>query len=134
MQALLTASSGGLLERVETIGVAGQQHGMVALDEIGNVVRPALLWNDTRSADSADDLVGELGGGAAWADAVASGEYVAMGAARQAVGALAGDAQGASTAVRSAVDDVVCEPTHVDRGAEVRAAYRTLRETMHPEA
>jgi hypothetical protein len=32
---------------------------MVALDEIGNVVRPALLWNDTRSADSADDLVGE---------------------------------------------------------------------------
>ena len=119
-QALLAASSGGLLEGVEAIGVAGQQHGMVALDEIGNVVRPALLWNDTRSADSADDLVGELGGGAAWADAVGSGEYVALGAARQAVGALAGDAQGASTAVRSAVDDVVCEPTHVDRGAEVR--------------
>jgi len=54
---------------------------MVALDEIGNVVRPALLWNDTRSADSAADLVGELGGGAAWADAVGSGEYVALGAA-----------------------------------------------------
>ena len=71
-QALLSATSGGLLEGVEAIGVAGQQHGMVALDEIGNVVRPALLWNDTRSADSADDLLGELGGGSAWADAVGS--------------------------------------------------------------
>ena len=71
-QAMLAASSGGLLEGVEAIGVAGQQHGMVALDDTGNVVRQALLWNDTRSADSADDLVGELGGGAAWADAVGS--------------------------------------------------------------
>ena len=45
---------------------------MVALDESGNVVRPALLWNDTRSAGSADKLVEELGGGAAWAEAVGS--------------------------------------------------------------
>src|SRR3954452_24061220 len=71
-QALLSTTSEGLLEGVEAIGVAGQQHGMVALDETGDVVRPALLWNDTRSADSADDLVAELGGGAAWADAVGS--------------------------------------------------------------
>jgi xylulokinase len=34
------------------------------------VVRPALLWNDTRSAGAATDLIGELGGGQAWADAV----------------------------------------------------------------
>ncbi len=71
-QALLSATSGGLLDGVDAIGVAGQQHGMVALDEIGNVVRPALLWNDTRSAGSADELVEELGGGAAWANAVGS--------------------------------------------------------------
>ena len=71
-QALLSATSGGLLDGVEAIGVAGQQHGMVALDETGNVVRPALLWNDNRSAGSADDLVEELGGKAAWADAVGS--------------------------------------------------------------
>ncbi len=32
------------------IAVGGQQHGMVALDDGGEVVRPALLWNDTRSA------------------------------------------------------------------------------------
>ena len=40
------------------------------------MVRPALLWNDTRSADAAADLVAELGGGAvgrrAWANAVGS--------------------------------------------------------------
>jgi xylulokinase len=71
-QALLSATSGGLLEGIAAIGVAGQQHAMVALDENGDVVRPALLWNDTRSADSADQLVAELGGGAAWVDAVGS--------------------------------------------------------------
>ena len=71
-QALLSATSGGLLDGVDAIGVGGQQHGMVALDETGNVVRPALLWNDTRSAGSADKLVEELGGGDAWAEAVGS--------------------------------------------------------------
>ena len=63
-QAFLAATSGGLLDGVDAIGVAGQQHGMVALDESGAVVRPALLWNDTRSADSADELVADLGGSA----------------------------------------------------------------------
>ena len=43
---------------------------MVCLDDAGQVVRPALLWNDTRSAAAAHDLVAELGGGAGWADAV----------------------------------------------------------------
>ena len=71
-QAFLAASGGGLLEGVRAIAVAGQQHGMVALDESGSVVRPALLWNDTRSAGSADDLVAELGGTTAWVQAVGS--------------------------------------------------------------
>ncbi|MFC4072190.1 xylulokinase [Actinoplanes subglobosus] len=60
----------GGLDDVAAASVAGQQHGMVALDENGEVVRPALLWNDTRSAGAAADLIAELGGGAAWADAV----------------------------------------------------------------
>jgi len=64
------ATSGGLLDGVEAISVSGQQHGMVALDAGGAVVRPALLWNDTRSADAARDLIVELGGSAAWAQAV----------------------------------------------------------------
>ncbi len=42
--------SAGGLDDVEAVAVAGQQHGMVCLDESGEVIRPALLWNDTRSA------------------------------------------------------------------------------------
>ena len=68
----LTTATVGLLDGVAAIGVAGQQHGMVVLDADGHVVRPALLWNDTRSASDAADLVDELGGGPAWADAVGS--------------------------------------------------------------
>jgi xylulokinase len=60
----------GGIEDVAAISVAGQQHGMVCLSSAGEVVRPALLWNDTRSADAAVTLVEELGGPAAWADAV----------------------------------------------------------------
>ncbi|MGC5165810.1 xylulokinase [Luteimicrobium sp. DT211] len=56
---------------VAALAVGGQQHGMVLLDADGEVLRPALLWNDTRSASSAADLVEELGA-AAWADAVGS--------------------------------------------------------------
>jgi len=52
----------GGLEDVEAISIAGQQHGMVALDSAGEVIRPALLWNDTRSAQEADDLNREVGG------------------------------------------------------------------------
>jgi xylulokinase len=65
--------AGGLTD-VAAVSVAGQQHGMVCLDEGGTVVRPALLWNDTRSAGAAEDLIKEMGGGdvgrQAWADAV----------------------------------------------------------------
>jgi xylulokinase len=67
-----TTASDGLLDGVRALAVAGQQHGMVALDETGDVVRPALLWNDTRSADAAHRLVAELGGPQAWAEAVGS--------------------------------------------------------------
>jgi xylulokinase len=60
----------GLLDGVAAIAVGGQQHGMVALDGAGEVVRPALLWNDTRSAQAALDLIAELGGPEKWAQAV----------------------------------------------------------------
>ena len=52
----------GLLGRSDAVGVAAQQHGMVAVDEAGQVVRPALLWNDMRSARQAEDLIAEFGG------------------------------------------------------------------------
>jgi xylulokinase len=65
-------ASRGLLDGVEAIAVAGQQHGMVLLDESGHVVRPALLWNDTRSGPAAVELIEELGGPDTWAEAVGS--------------------------------------------------------------
>ncbi|NED55557.1 xylulose kinase, partial [Micromonospora aurantiaca] len=66
------AEAGGLAD-VAAVSVGGQQHGMVCLDASGEVVRPALLWNDTRSADAARELVEEAGGGETgrrfWAEA-----------------------------------------------------------------
>ena len=67
LQAALEQAGG--LSDVDAIAVAGQQHGMVCLGADGEVVRPALLWNDTRSAGAADDLVAELGA-KEWAEAV----------------------------------------------------------------
>jgi xylulokinase len=51
----------GGLAGVSSLSVGGQQHGMVLLDREGNVLRPALLWNDTRSAESAAALTEEVG-------------------------------------------------------------------------
>ena len=59
--------------RVAAIAVAGQQHGMVALDADREVIRPAKLWNDTESAADAAWLLDRLdGGAAAWAAACGS--------------------------------------------------------------
>ncbi len=63
------AAAGGF-DDVDAVAVGAQQHGMVCLDATGQVVRPALLWNDVRSADAALALVDELGGTRAWAQAV----------------------------------------------------------------
>jgi xylulokinase len=65
-------ASEGLLDGVEAVSVGGQQHGMVLLDGAGEVVHPAVLWNDTSSADATVELVSELGGPEAWAAATGS--------------------------------------------------------------
>jgi xylulokinase len=59
--------------RVDAISVAGQQHGLVALDADARPIRPAKLWNDTESAPDAGWLWAQLPGGRAeWAEAVGS--------------------------------------------------------------
>jgi xylulokinase len=69
--ALLQAiRAAGGLDGVAALSIAGQQHAMVPLDDSGAVVRPALLWNDTRSAPQAQRLIEQHGGPQAWADAV----------------------------------------------------------------
>jgi xylulokinase len=59
---LAIADVGGLAD-VSAISIAAQQHGMVVLDGDGCVIRDALLWNDTRSAQAALDLIAEVGAG-----------------------------------------------------------------------
>ena len=70
--AFTTACADGLLDGVEAISVGGQQHGMVVLAADRQVVRPALLWHDVRSAAAGRDLVAERGGPEAWIEAVGS--------------------------------------------------------------
>ncbi|MFI5755105.1 xylulokinase [Streptomyces sp. NPDC051569] len=70
--ALREAVTSGLKESgvdpaaVTGIAVAGQQHGLVVLDGTGRPLRPAMLWNDTRSAPQAAGLSEALGGSDAW--------------------------------------------------------------------
>jgi len=60
--ALLAAvSDAGGLDGTSAISIGGQQHGMVVLDADGRVIRDALLWNDTRSAAAATQLIAEFG-------------------------------------------------------------------------
>jgi xylulokinase len=68
----LDSAGRDLLARADAVGVAAQQHGMVTVDEAGAVVRPAMLWNDVKSAPQAAALVTELGGPAEWAERTGS--------------------------------------------------------------
>ncbi|QPP05106.1 xylulokinase [Streptomyces bathyalis] len=69
-QALGTAleQCGRAAQEASAVSVGGQQHGLVTLDADGRPVRPAMLWNDVRSAPQSDRLIAQLGGPAAWAD------------------------------------------------------------------
>jgi xylulokinase len=52
----------GELGEVGGIGLSGQMHGLVALDSHDRVLRPALLWNDQRTAAEAEEIEARLGG------------------------------------------------------------------------
>jgi xylulokinase len=49
-------------QRVKGIGISGQQHGFVALDEAGKVIRPAKLWCDTSTTEECAIITKKLGG------------------------------------------------------------------------
>jgi xylulokinase len=49
-------------DNVRGIGVSGQQHGFVALDENDRVIRAAKLWCDTSTSPESEEIIGKLGG------------------------------------------------------------------------
>ena len=59
LQAAIEAAGG--LDDVAALSISGQQHGLIALDAEGRVIRDALLWNDLRSGAAARELIAELG-------------------------------------------------------------------------
>jgi len=59
-QALRTADARPA--EVKALGVSGQQHGFVALDRKGEVIRPAKLWCDTVTTDECEEITRALGG------------------------------------------------------------------------
>ncbi|MGX1472697.1 UNVERIFIED_CONTAM: xylulokinase [Streptomyces canus] len=63
---------GNAAREAAAVSIGGQQHGLVTLDAQGEPVRPALLWNDVRSAPQARRLIEELGGPKAWAERTGS--------------------------------------------------------------
>ncbi|WP_406155709.1 xylulokinase [Streptomyces canus] len=63
---------GDAAREAAAVSIGGQQHGLVTLDAQGDPVRPALLWNDVRSAPQARRLIEELGGPKAWAERTGS--------------------------------------------------------------
>src|SRR5687768_14916218 len=48
-------------ERIEAVGLTGQMHGLVLLDETGTVLRPAILWNDQRTQKQCDEIHAHIG-------------------------------------------------------------------------
>jgi len=50
------AETGTSSASIAAVGTAGQMHGLVLLDEAGEVVRPAILWNDQRTSDQCDQI------------------------------------------------------------------------------
>jgi xylulokinase len=58
----LTEAVGKLdISQVESVSFSGQMHGVVAVDEHLDPVRPAILWADTRSADQSERMATEFG-------------------------------------------------------------------------
>ena len=66
LRAAVKQALAGRGAEVSALGVSGQQHGLVILDQGLKVIRPAKLWNDTETAAQNQQMVELLGGKQAW--------------------------------------------------------------------
>lgn len=60
----VTETLAGQSEHVTAIGLSGQMHGLVLLDSTGNLLRNAIIWPDTRTADICKEWKQKIGTGA----------------------------------------------------------------------
>ncbi len=57
----VVAQAGARASQITGLGLTGQMHGAVFLDEQGRVIRPALLWNDQRTAAECAEITERVG-------------------------------------------------------------------------
>ena len=74
-QALQAALADGSVDprQIRAIGVSGQQHGLVALDAGGSVIRPAKLWCDTSTTRQCEEILARVGGLARYIELTGNG-------------------------------------------------------------
>lgn len=62
LETALSALTGEIRASIQAIGVSGQQHGFVAIDEHGRVLAPVKLWCDTSTQREVDEIIAACGG------------------------------------------------------------------------
>ena len=62
LRAVITKVSADIRRTAISIGVSGQQHGFVAIDDTGEVIAPVKLWCDTSTSVECDEIMVALGG------------------------------------------------------------------------
>ncbi|WP_411842806.1 xylulokinase [Salinicoccus sp. HZC-1] len=61
VQSLKTLLSGEYGKDITGVSFSGQMHGLVLTDKAGEVIRPAILWNDTRTSEECKEIIKEVG-------------------------------------------------------------------------
>jgi xylulokinase len=127
----------GRAGEVQAIAVAGQQHGLVVTGSDGYPLRPAILWNDTRSAAEATALRSALGGPSWWAEEIGVVPVPSFTATRWAwLRAHEPDVAGAAAAVRLPHDFVterLCGRAVTDRGDASGTAWWSTRDETYSD-
>jgi xylulokinase len=110
--------------------LCGLADGIDALKDQGVEMRRVLMIGGATRSAAVQRIAPDLFG--VPVSVPAPGEYVAVGAARQAAWALQSRDGHQQLPGWAQPDPVVCDPKDVEAGAAVRAAYRQLREQVHP--
>jgi xylulokinase len=127
----------GRAAEVGAISIAGQQHGLVVTDADGRALRPAILWNDTRSAPEARELTEALGGASEWAERIGLVPVPSFTATRWAwLRAHEPEIAGAAHAVRLPHDflsERLCRRGVTDRGDASGTAWWSTRDEKYSD-